>query len=181
MPFLLIELSRYVPSTVKEISCNEQLFSYHFHVLKFYVNDKNAICNSALKCYECFTREDCLQHENNHMVECNHASVQLAASHFNFLPNVMSQLPSNEFYCADYERSKYNLTVLVLKGCFYSTYNPCAFVSATENAETSSGYRCKYCNLADGCNSKLSLKLSSTELFHSRSVPLPPINDAGFM
>lgn len=107
---------------------------------------------TALKCFECFSQEDCI-HNDRYLVECNHVSVQIASSYFSFLPNVMSQLPSDDFYCATYEGLKDNLTVLTLKGCFYSTYNPCAFLSTSDNMDASSGYRCKYCNLVDGCNS----------------------------
>lgn len=113
---------------------------------------ESALITTALKCFECFSKEECII--NSHMVECNHASVQLASNHFNFLPNVMSQLPSDEFYCADYEGLKYNTTELTLKGCFYSTFNPCAFLPTSDsNMKIDSGYRCKYCNLFDGCNS----------------------------
>lgn len=105
-----------------------------------------------MKCFECFSKDEC-NYTSQYLVECNHANVQIASSYFNFLPNVMSQLPSDEFYCAAYEGLKYNLTMVTLKGCFYSTYNPCAFLSTSGNMDVNSGYRCKYCNLFDGCNS----------------------------
>lgn len=119
---------------------------------------------TALKCFECFSKEECITN-SQYLVECNHASVQIASSHFNFLPNVMSQLPSDEYYCAAYEGLKYNMTELTLKGCFYSTYNPCAFLPTSDsNMYVDSGYRCKYCNLFDGCNSG-SVKMDQTKLW----------------
>lgn len=115
----------------------------------------NFIIHPGLKCFECFTKDDCNNIKNNSqfLVDCNHASVQAASTHFHFLPNVMSQLPSDEFYCAGYEGLRSNTTELTLKGCFYSTYNPCAFLPMSDsNIAVDSGYRCKYCNLHDGCN-----------------------------
>lgn len=112
---------------------------------------------NAIKCFECFSKEECDQ-KHPPLVECNHTSILTTSSHFYFLPNVMNQVPSLDFYCGLYTGHMPNNTLTTLKGCFYSTYNPCSFVTTDDllNME----FRCKYCNLYDGCNSSGSLLMS---------------------
>lgn len=86
---------------------------------------------------------------------CNETFVAETAAHFHFLPNVMHQVPNDEYYCASYTGVVNDSVALSLRGCFYSTYNPCAFVSKSEHLDVE--YKCKYCNLEDGCNSSIKL------------------------
>lgn len=108
----------------------------------------------------CFGHENC--EDQNNLVECNHEIVEETAYHFRFLPNVMNQVPNEEFYCALY-RGILNRTSIELSGCFYGTFNPCAFVS--EVGIPNLGYRCKYCNLHDGCNSGSMIGIGVAAIF----------------
>lgn len=96
-------------------------------------------------------------------MECNEKTVQESAYHFRFLPNAMHQAPIDDYYCAHYTGSLNNITQMMLSGCFYSTYNPCAFVTETEQHNME--YRCKYCNHHDGCNGSTVIGVSLATFF----------------
>lgn len=113
---------------------------------------------SGLRCHQCFSQAEC--DTSNTLVECNYQTVQETALHFRFLPNAMNQAPVDDYYCATYTGYINNQTALLLSGCFYGSYNPCAFVTGTETQTKE--YRCKYCNHHDGCNSASTIGVSVT-------------------